>query len=866
MAATSPAPGLDLGPIYAAAGTAWNVDPTLLQAVAHVESGGNVATPNSSAGAQGLMQIMPQTAASLGVTDPRDPQQAIYGAAKLLSQNLDRYGNVPDALRAYNAGTNQANWNNPETAAYVPKVAAAYSLLHAAGANTGPAPGSYQVAGNAGVASDVAPVDAPPAGQSGSRNPYAGMSTSDFFAQTAGAPIAANTNTPGAAASPAPAATPLSSPSPANPYAGMSSNDFFAATAGAAPGPTGTAPNAPDPASQGFLPTVGAAIGRSVHDITDRPAELLASGANAIGLTGLLNRPRHRGADRSTDRSRRRGRLAELRRQLWRQPAGDGGAYRWRHCRDVAHPGLWRGPAGRCGRCGGFSGAGAVSPALGGLVEGGNALLSGTAGAGGSGAANMLLRGGSAVANGALQGGAAGALTAGSSNAPLGQQVALGAGGGAVLGPAGNLLLGGLRGATGIAGNAIAPFTEGGRNAIADSVIRKFAADGPITVNADPLVPGSAPTLAQATANPGLATLERAVKDVRPNPFTAQAATNSAARSALLSPLQGDPAALQDLIDNRSQNATTAYNAAFGGATSPVSPQPVLDTIDSILKGPSGQRDAVQSALNNIRDKLIVTPADPATNTPAVLQTDPAQLYGIRQQVTDLLSPLAQGSTSSARLAASELGQVKDALDSTIEQGAPGYGNALSTYSADSAPIDAMRYLQGKNFLDASGNPTLAKTNQALQQIRAQQALPGPRAAKNIPQGTIDQLQALQTDLLRANNSLLGKSVGSNTFQNLATNNLLGRISPAMALLELPHNPLLAVATGAGRALYNSKNDAILDALSGKLLDPTAGAAAFTPSPPGFVNRLLQVPLGSYTAPTSGVAGNMLLGARQPAR
>jgi soluble lytic murein transglycosylase-like protein len=101
----------NLDPIYQAAAQEWNVDPSLLRAVASVETGG-AKTPNSATsprGAQGLMQIMPQTQAGLGVTNPNDPTQSIYGGAKYLSQMLDRYKTPELALAAYNAGPDRVD-------------------------------------------------------------------------------------------------------------------------------------------------------------------------------------------------------------------------------------------------------------------------------------------------------------------------------------------------------------------------------------------------------------------------------------------------------------------------------------------------------------------------------------------------------------------------------------------------------------------------------------------------------------------------------------------------------------------------------------------------------------------------------------
>ena len=81
------------------------VDPTLIKAVALVESGFN-ARARSSKGAQGLMQLMPQTAKQYGVTNLHDPYQNLTAGAKHLRGLLDQYdGNVTLALAAYNAGS-----------------------------------------------------------------------------------------------------------------------------------------------------------------------------------------------------------------------------------------------------------------------------------------------------------------------------------------------------------------------------------------------------------------------------------------------------------------------------------------------------------------------------------------------------------------------------------------------------------------------------------------------------------------------------------------------------------------------------------------------------------------------------------------
>jgi soluble lytic murein transglycosylase-like protein len=80
------------------------VDPALLAGLIKQESGFD---PNagSSAGARGLTQLMPGTAAGLGVTDVLDPAQSIEGGAKYLAAQLKTFGgDVARALAAYNAG------------------------------------------------------------------------------------------------------------------------------------------------------------------------------------------------------------------------------------------------------------------------------------------------------------------------------------------------------------------------------------------------------------------------------------------------------------------------------------------------------------------------------------------------------------------------------------------------------------------------------------------------------------------------------------------------------------------------------------------------------------------------------------------
>ena len=121
-----------LDAIFDEAASKYGVDAKFLKAIAKCESDFSTECTSRS-GAMGIMQLMPQTAASLGVTNAYDPYQNIMGGARYISEKLAQYnGDKSLALAAYNAGSgNVAKYGGippfKETQNYVAKVMAYYN-------------------------------------------------------------------------------------------------------------------------------------------------------------------------------------------------------------------------------------------------------------------------------------------------------------------------------------------------------------------------------------------------------------------------------------------------------------------------------------------------------------------------------------------------------------------------------------------------------------------------------------------------------------------------------------------------------------------------------------------------------------------
>lgn len=152
--------GTDLKSIFSEASKRYGVSLDLLKAVAKIESNFNPRA-TSRAGAMGIMQLMPETAAWLGVTDAYDPEQNIMGGARLLKLLLNEFdGKTELALAAYNAGAGNVHKYNgippfAETQNYVRAVMS--NLEGSSGIDIPEGYSSYQTLGEAALLAALGP-------------------------------------------------------------------------------------------------------------------------------------------------------------------------------------------------------------------------------------------------------------------------------------------------------------------------------------------------------------------------------------------------------------------------------------------------------------------------------------------------------------------------------------------------------------------------------------------------------------------------------------------------------------------------------------------------------------------------------------
>jgi hypothetical protein len=405
-----------------------------------------------------------------------------------------------------------------------------------------------------------------------------------------------------------------------------------------------------------------------------------------------------------------------------------------------------------------------------------------------------------------------------------------------------------------VAQSVVQPFTETGQDAIAARIIQKFGSGGPMAVDAAELVPGSLPTLAEATGNAGIATLQRGVRDLRPNAFAEREAGNAAARTSAFDQLAGDTAAIDAAAAARGNAADALYGRAFAadGMRRGLAQEAQATRAPFSGVGLSGAADDLATpGLRELASRPMFQSAmEDAKRLAAnkgVKLDDPLQslegLHYIKLALDDALNPAAK--SAMGRNASAAVMDMRDKLAGELAQVSPLYGTARQTFAGMSQPINAMEALQGLRLTDARGNMTLAKVKNGIEGLERLQTAPGVSTAKSIAPEQMDALRAIQADLLRQDLLNKGRSMGSNTFQNIATDNILTSLLPG-SLGEAVKGKAGGLIGQAGKLAYSGSNEAIRNRLTDMMLTPellqSVLARQQAISGPTALERLLQLP------------------------
>lgn len=434
---------------------------------------------------------------------------------------------------------------------------------------------------------------------------------------------------------------------------------------------------------------------------------------------------------------------------------------------------------------------------------------------------------------------------------------------GAALGPASVLAGRGL----GAGWNALTalkdPFLKSGQERIAASTLQQFARD-PKTAAANlkaasPLVPGSLPTMAQAADDSGLAQLERTLRntpEVGPI-IQSQLDAQRAARLAAIQNIAGTDEYFNAIKQGRALFAGEDYGRAIAAGFDDKAMAEAKGTIDALMKRPS------------IRSAAAVAKDLAAENGEQL--SDFGSIKGLDYLVKALDSKISAAKSFGSSVGKEELRaltKTKGELISVIEKIAPEYKAARDNFAGMSRQVNSMEVARGlldkiQPALGRAGanqremkNAYATALESALESTKKTTGMDLPASAF-MPANDLATLRNVVKDMARvANAEDAGRAIGSNTAQNLASQNLLRR---TLGPTGLPQSwaesnmlqGLLAPYTGVARLAGSER--AVLERLAKAATDPQDAAAlllmAQQPSRGGLLGQELLryapvVPLG----------------------
>jgi len=490
------------------------------------------------------------------------------------------------------------------------------------------------------------------------------------------------------------------------------------------------------------------------------------------------------------------------------------------------------------------------------------------------------LKAGSVIANAARAPGAAAALSSagGALLAPktIKSAATLGAGMGAIQPSAstgetvGNVALG--AGASALpqvavrgyqaAKSAAEPFYESGKNQILGRLLNKVAGGGAadavrrLEMSGTPfsgptaqgevarstmgeIVPGSAPTVGQASGNAGLAALERTASQTDPqvmNQYAGRMAQQNAARANVLEDMAGTEGARDMFGAARDVTADQLYGDAFAAGINP----------RRLTK-------SVQAKISSLMQKPIIQDAQAvaermAKNDGIDIASPQGSLQGMHYMKKALDDILAKGKVSGiGKIESRQIVAAQNDLIGVMDQLSPAYGAARAEFQAASRPINQMDIaasLADKSINKLTGNIQPSGYARALTDKTAAKAagFSGATLENTMEPRQLQSLAALKDDLANSVYAqTAGRGVGSDTIQKLAYSNMIDAAGIPGFLRNMAPAQILGNVAGRGAdALYGRANKELGQRLGEVMLDPKT-AAYLMKLAPEDQSRMLQI-------------------------
>jgi hypothetical protein len=387
----------------------------------------------------------------------------------------------------------------------------------------------------------------------------------------------------------------------------------------------------------------------------------------------------------------------------------------------------------------------------------------------------------------------------------------------AVGGVAGAAIPAAIRGAQ-VAKAAIEPFYQRGRNQIIGRALGEASGGREREVlqalrGAQEIVPGSAPTAAQAANNPGIAALSRTATQTDPVAMNQMAMRMEAQNDARLGAIQGIMPDRQAAQQARDQAAAALYGQANDA------PVEMTQRLAAILQRPSAQNPMT-------RAQQIAAESGEQFNPQALTGLD---AHRIKMGLDDVVGGGPMGGIGGNELRAIQ-GTRGDFLGE-LERQIPVYGQARQAYAQGSRPInqaDVIERIAGPQSqggaLSFRGDLTPAAYARALSDRTAQRATGRETAtlANTLEPGQLQTLNNVGADLMRADfANTAGKGVGSDTVQKLAYSNILAKSGLPSFIKDLPGGGVVGRMADIG---YRRSNDEMRQQLAQALLDPARSA------------------------------------------